>query len=171
MKQENVFIRFGDKEITHDHTEISFNWEGAVWKPLCSKSSTDKARSLRSNLWIWQSLNGLEKQTYKQAPFPWHLERQGFKNFEYELRKNNSMESREGKSYFYDGITLYVLIAWWERDRTWELEDTRPMEEVSEWNGRKHNLKGGGTGLGEETSFSQKPRASWEQIKVFGSSK
>ena len=135
------------------------------------KSSTDKARSLRSNPWIWQSPNGLEKQTYKQAPLPWHLERQGFKNFEYELRKNNSMEAREGKSCFYDGITLYVLIAWWERDRKWEPEDTRPMEEVSEWNGRKHNLKGGGPGLGEETSFSQKPRASWEQIKVFGSGK
>lgn len=35
--------RFGDKEVTNDHTEISFNWESAVWKPQYSKSSTDKA--------------------------------------------------------------------------------------------------------------------------------
>lgn len=45
------------------------------------------------------------------------------------------------------------------------------MEEVSEWHGKKHNPKGGGPGLGKETSFSQKTRASWEQVKVFGSGK
>ena len=116
---------FGDKEVTNDHTEISFNWEGAVWKPQYSKSSTDKA-----NAWIWGSQNGLEKQTCKQAPLPWHLERQGFKQFDYELRKNNSMEAREGKLCFYDGIILYVLIAWWERDGKWEVE-------VQQTNGRR----------------------------------
>lgn len=88
-------------------------------------------QSLRSNPWIWGSQNGLEKQTYKQAPLPWHLERQGLKKFDYELRKNNSMEAREGKLCFYDGIILYVLIGWWERDKKWEVEDT-----VQQTNGR-----------------------------------
>ena len=51
------------------------------------------------------------------------------------------------------------------------LKYNRLMEEVSEWHGKKHNPKGGGPGLGKETSFSQKTRASWEQVKVFGSGK
>ena len=88
-------------------------------------------QSLRSNPWIWGSQNGLEKQTYKQDPLPWHLERQGLKKFDYELRNNNSMEAREGKLCFYDGIILYVLIGWWERDRKWEVEGT-----VQQPNGR-----------------------------------
>lgn len=101
--------RFGDKEVTNDHTEISFNWESAVWKPQYSKSSPDKAVIKIKSLNLGIS-DGLEKQTYKQAPLPWHLERQGLKKFDYELRKNNSMEAREGKLCFYDGIILYVLI-------------------------------------------------------------
>ena len=108
--------RFGDKEVTNDHTELV-----SIGKVQCGSHNTVNQalirQSLRSNPWIWGSQNGLEKQTYKQAPLPWHLERQGLKKFDYELRKNNSMEAREGKLCFYDGIILYVLIGWWERDK------------------------------------------------------